>query len=468
VTCANSGDAAIDQVGTAIAQGSLFDLVLMDWAMPGLDGIEASERIAALSKSLAPKIVLATAYGRDWPAEQLKAAGIIGQLSKPVTPSTLFGAIVDTMSEKIERPPHPVPGHPPALDLSALRGRHILLAEDNQINQEVALELLEDAGLKVDVVGDGVAALAMASRTDYDLILMDVQMPHMDGITATREIRRLPERLAVPILAMTANAFNEDRAQCVAAGMNDHVAKPVDPDRLFAALLHWLPAQATTPQEPEHSLENGEDSAADAQLRQALRSIDGLDSSAGLHVTRGKLASYARHLRQFAGSHDSDGDKLRAALDAGQTTEGLRLAHALRGVAGNLGAVRIQQLATVIEQQLKRDNAGNAVLASQELAQLTQELAQLMARLKLVLTTVVDVTADTGTAMPTAESASVLSQLRQLLESDAMAAHRYFLAHRADLAPLLAAAEMERLAQSIERFSYDEALAVLGMAAGKS
>jgi signal transduction histidine kinase/CheY-like chemotaxis protein len=471
VASADSGQAAVDSVSDAIAAGKPFDLILMDWAMPGMDGLEAGGRILAQNGQLAPKIVLATAYGRDWSAAQLHEAGIVAQLSKPVTPSTLLGVIVNTMSEKVQSPHHVVPSHKPELDLSPLRGRRVLLAEDNQINQEVALELLEEAGLKVDVVSDGVQALAQAIAHDYDLILMDVQMPNMDGITATREIRQLPGRNSIPILAMTANAFTEDRAQCLEAGMNDHVAKPVDPDRLFEALLHWLPTQAITGEtaaEPQHSTPVSTPlSTEEMVLRQTLEAVEGLDVNAGLRVTRGKLSSYVRHLRQFAKNHHNDSQAIQTALTSAQTEQAQRLAHALKGVAANLGATSVAQLAGAIELPLKNKLEGALTQVQLELDQLTHELPLLIEHLQQVLPDEDDFGPDSMLPMSDDDLLSQLKPLRHLLESDALQAQREFQTQRAALMVLLGKSTVDRLAQSIAQFSYEEALAILDAAQAK-
>ena len=476
VASAESGDAALRCVSAAIDAGEPFDLVLMDWAMPGMDGIETSRRILALSGELPPKIVLTTAFGRDWSEVRLKDAGIVAQLSKPVTPSALYGAIVDALSERVKKAPHLASVHwgKPELDLSPLRGKYVLIAEDNQINQEVARELLEDAGLRVDVADDGAQALSMVQRNHYDLILMDMQMPHMDGLTATREIRRLPDRISVPILAMTANAFKEDRAQCLEAGMNDHVAKPVDPDRLFLTLLHWMPDQSntavaashTTHMEPIPANLTDTDTSADTHLRQALECIEGLDVNAGLHLSRGKVSSYAHHLRQFVRNHDKDVDRVRDAFSNQRFDEVQRITHALKGVAGNMGAVQIQQMAATIETMLKRSDADAMAKAGMELDRLALELPRLIARLDQALPAVESLSPPAGTraSLPALDTGSLLDQLRQLLESDALDALHQFQEHRAALVPLLGQETVDRLAQHIEQFSYEEAIGILDAA----
>jgi two-component system sensor histidine kinase/response regulator len=247
--------------------------------------------------------------------------------------------------------------------LAAYHGSRILLAEDNPINQEVALELLRDVGLEADVAGDGEAALAMARTRRYDLILMDVQMPVMDGLAATHALRLLPEYARAHILAMTANAFDDDRDMCLAAGMNDHVPKPVDPDRLYDALLRWLPPPDTPApaplQETKASLPSA--SMTDDQKLAALSEVMGVDVAAGLKSLRNKIPSYLRLLGQLAQEHQNDTDRIRTVLAAGDPTEARRIAHTLKGVSGTLGLPILHEAAKELDLALREGRPASEI-----------------------------------------------------------------------------------------------------------
>ena len=237
----------------------------------------------------------------------------------------------------------------------------ILLAEDNQINQEVAVDLLRSVGLQVDVAGNGEEAVRLASERPYDLILMDMQMPVMDGLAATRLIRASASGRKVPILAMTANAFSEDRQRCLDAGMNDHIAKPVDPGKLFASLIKWLPpggaSKAAAAVLPDAAPVDEEE-----RLRAALADIPGLDYATGLRAVRGRHSSYRRLLNSFLSQHGTDHEQIAQAVAEERLADASHLAHTLKGAAGTLGLVAIQAAATRLNQELRQPGSDGAPL----------------------------------------------------------------------------------------------------------
>jgi two-component system sensor histidine kinase/response regulator len=238
---APSGREGIEMVHQAAARGEPYDIVYVDWQMPMLDGIETSKQIMALENFPTPRLVMVTSYGREEVLKTAEDSGLDSVLVKPVTSSILLDTTLSVL--RADDDDHSGIEDEQAeaqFDISHLRGARVLLVEDNEINQEVALGQLEDAEVQVDVADNGEIAVNMVRSKDYDIVLMDMQMPVMDGLEATRIIRADSRFDQLPIVAMTANAMAVDRDRCLEAGMNDHIAKPIDPDQLFGALNRWI------------------------------------------------------------------------------------------------------------------------------------------------------------------------------------------------------------------------------------
>jgi len=235
---ASSGQEGIEMVRQAAEAGQPYEIAFVDWQMPKIDGIETCKRLLALPDlPIPPHLVMVTAYGREEVLKQAEDTGIENVLVKPVTSSTLFDTTLSVLgaSQRASGEDYLAP----ILDTARTRGARVLLVEDNEINQEVAIGQLEDAEVDVDVADNGEIAVLMVKEKNYDLVLMDMQMPVMDGIEATKVIRADPRFETLPIIAMTANAMAADRDRCLEAGMDDHIAKPIDPDQLFNVLLRW-------------------------------------------------------------------------------------------------------------------------------------------------------------------------------------------------------------------------------------
>ncbi len=343
IDLAQSGQQALDMLEAAQAHAP-YELVLMDWRMPGMDGVETVRQMQEQLPQSMPSVIMVTAYGREEAMGEAQQFDVhfSSVLTKPVTPSTLLEAIGAAMGKGVEtesRADQKAVRHGEAV--ARLAGTRLLLVEDNDMNQELALELLGNAGIAVVLAVNGQEALdTLARDAAFDGVLMDCQMPVMDGYTATREIRKLPAFDHLPIIAMTANAMAGDREKVLECGMQDHIAKPLNVDAMFNTLAQWIrPQAAPVPQ-----------AAAVAAEAVDLPSLPGIDTQAGLATTQNNGKLYRRLLLKFRDSQAGLRERFASALQDPDPNAPARLAHTLKGNAGNIGALGVQAAAGALEQ----------------------------------------------------------------------------------------------------------------------
>ena len=466
----NSGQAALELLGTPNGDEQPFEFLIVDWLMPAMDGLETVQAIQNLQLKTPPFTVMVTAHRRPELVQGAERLGIDHVLSKPVNSSLLVNTLMQVEGLLPASPPLALPnaGHS-ALEarLAAIGGARILLVEDNEINQQVACELLWDVGFEVDVADNGQIALhsveaRSAEGLPYDIVLMDMQMPVMDGVTAARLIRETRSSEELPIVAMTANAMQADRERCMAAGMNGFVTKPINPEELWQALLTSVKvrdglgpvAKATLP-----PLQPG----ADAQLvglLQALRHIPELDVAQGLLRTNDNPAFYASLLRKLVASQADAVVRVRQALQTQDPGSAERYAHTLKGVAGNLGASTLQKSADVLESALRQCAPDAALAAAIDHTEAT--LVRLIAALRATPGLLEAASPAPTQALSDAEKTAALQitrQIEQLLRQDDAQAAELWEANAQALRALYP--DADKIGAAIQAFDFEDALALL-------
>ena len=480
-----SGAAALAEIRRAADAGEPYRVVLIDWQMPEMDGITTAEEIRKLALDPPPQLLIVTAYGRDELLNTAARAGVEEVLIKPVMPSLLFDTLMRLLAGSRSRG---VTTAPPLVasddSLTAVAGASILLVEDNEINQEVASELLQSAGFVVDIAGNGAVAVDRLSRQKYDLVLMDMQMPVMDGLTATRAIRQLPGGKDIPIVAMTANAMAEDRQDCLDAGMNDYLAKPIDPDRLWATLRRWLSPGSgvgAAGEKPEHgavdAVERGAGRAAGhAAERSADRSettapappagvpasIRGVDVASGVHLALGRPALYLSLLRRFVAGYGDFASRLEQALADADWGAAQRLAHTLKGVAAQIGANGVRELAERLERAIRDGWRGEALLPLRQ--EIAGQLPPLLADIAAALASLPADTEPQPVASDPAALRQLCAQLAQQLAADDFAS-KQLLEQNTGILHAAFGEDFMPLAKAIDDFDFAAALTLLQAAA---
>ncbi|MDN2717517.1 MULTISPECIES: response regulator [unclassified Janthinobacterium] len=454
----SGGVLAIGAVAQARAEGRGYGLVLMDWKMPGMNGLDtlAGIRADAAGIDATPACIMVTAFHREALLEAARQRDLPfdGVLNKPVSASTLLDQIsfvfggVTGQSRKTQRQSSYRD------DERALRGAWLLLVEDNEVNQEVAQHILNDAGIRVDIAGNGAIALAKIEENAYDGVLMDCQMPVMDGYQATRKLRQDPRYSNLPVIAMTANAMVGDKEKCLDAGMNDFIAKPIDVAQLFGTLARWI--APATPQAM---------TAVVAQPEAELPVIAGLKMAEAMRRVGGNAVLMRKLLDRFVETQFDAMQRIVAAIENNQLETAIREAHTLKGLAGNIGAGGLADSAARVEHLL---SLGSHDGLPQALAACTLALDELVPKIVLAMQSRGNVAEAGGAAVaPVAavDRAHLEAGLRELsqllLQDDAQAVK-----HLDGIGPVLVAAGQAEHARQLKRmlgqYDFEGALAQLG------
>ncbi len=354
VTVAESAEVAIGILKSS--KNKLFELVLMDWKMPDIDGIKAIEMITndpEIPKT--PMLIMVTAYGMEEVIKETKHIDLDGFLAKPISYSVLFDTIMEVFGKNIKRESRfDNKGLKHKEHLDKIKGSTILLVEDNEINQQVAVELMEEAGLNVDVANNGSFAVEMVKKSGnpskYQLVFMDLQMPVKDGYQATKEIRQLKDYKTLPIIAMTADAMVGVKEKVIEAGMMDIVTKPIDPDYMFSKLLNWIVKSDV------HKNLKHETSQQKIKEEVVIPVFKGINSKLALKRLNNNKHLYLNILRKFYNNNQTVISEIKKAFAKNSIEETHRMIHTLKGVSGSIGADDIHELSKTVEKNIIEKN----------------------------------------------------------------------------------------------------------------
>jgi PAS domain S-box-containing protein len=464
VDLVGTGSEALDAVQRKSGNG--YGLMVIDWRLPDVNGAEVCQRLHGMGFDNLP-ILAVTAYGADQAHDAFAAVGAFELLEKPITSTRLIEAVLCALGRG-KRSGNKTAAGRDVDAIQGLLGANILLVEDNLINQQVASELLEDFGVNVTVRSSGQEALDELRQHDYDMVLMDIQMPGMNGYEATARIRQDLQRSDLPVIAMTAHTMSGDRERCLEAGMNDHVGKPVDPDALFAVLVRWI-----RPRKHDAAAILAKDGRIKLGARAPAlpETLDGFDLKAGLRSVNGNAPLLRRLLIDFATAHGTQGLIIRPTLRDGKIDDATRIAHTLKGTAATIGALEVSRHAAALERLLL---ANPDTVAEDESGPLIDALARALGQVVRSIATLHPApnTTPQSTATPAREEANAVldrSAVAALLETlqtqladanpdaEETAQQLFALMQAHDLSPTV-----EKIIHATGAFDFDDATAALG------
>ena len=449
VDSAASGQAAIHLIKQA-DKHQAYNLILMDWIMPSMDGLETTRVIQQdLQLANQPCVVMVSAYQRDEFDSHIDGVTLNGHLSKPVTPSSLLGAIYQAMNRSfIADAIDSNSSRKTEQAIAKLRGARILLVEDNELNQELAMELLTSNGIQVTLANNGKESLRILEQRTFDGVLMDCQMPVMDGYEATKQIRAQIEHRELPIIAMTANAMAGDRDKVIAVGMNDHIAKPINVGVMFKTMAKWITPAIPAPAQLES------DSRQQAQTTSDVVSGTAIDSVRGLAYSADNPELYNKLLQTFVRDNQDLIERLQRQIGQDEDTA-IRLIHSLASTAGTIGAMPLHDLGRALEQQYKE----GLPPSNTQLAQLAQRLDQVIteAQLQSAASSTIDLpdslessSANSGDNAPSQISPDQIDPLIQQLAQDIEAADTAAAKRVIDLKALLNGSSLQSSLDELE------------------